>query len=121
MDRGKALNRFGLALMMMGLLVITVSLMGNAVAQDHEEDTTSSDMKPIGIGLIALSAGIAIVGAGLATAKAQADIGSAAVGAVAEDPSLFGKGLTLVVIPETIVIFGLIVALILLFFTVGQV
>jgi len=120
MDRGKSLKRFGLALMMMGLLVITVSLMGNAVAQG-EDDDTSSDMKPIGIGLIALSAGIAIAGAGLATAKAQADIGSAAVGAVAEDPSLFGKGLTLVVIPETIVIFGLIVALILLFFTVGQV
>jgi V/A-type H+-transporting ATPase subunit K len=120
MERGRTMKRFGLALVTLGLLILTVSAMGSAVAQ--EGDTTGdSDWKPIGIGLIALSAGIAIAGAGLATAKAQADIGSAAVGAVAEDPGLFGKGLTLVVIPETIVIFGLIVALILLFFTVGQV
>ena len=119
MNKGKAMQRFGLALIVLGLLVVTVSIAGSAAAQDHEEDT-GGDWKPIGIGLIAISAGIAIAGAGLATAKAQADIGSAAVGAVAEDPSLFGKGLILVVIPETIVIFGLIVALILMFFTVGS-
>lgn len=120
MDKAKAMRRFGLALVVMGLLITTVSLAGTAMAQS-EEGTGDSDWKPLGIGLIALAAGIAIGGAGFATAKAQADIGSAAVGAVAEDPSLFGKGLTLVVIPETIVIFGLIVALILLFVTVGQI
>lgn len=120
MDKAKAMRRFGLALVVMGLLVTTISLAGSAMAQDQTEGS-ADDWRPLGIGLIAIAAGIAIGGAGLATAKAQADIGSAAVGAVAEDPSLFGKGLTLVVIPETIVIFGLIVALILLFVTVGQI
>ena len=44
---------------------------------------------------------------------AEKDIGSAAVGAMAEDEKLFGKGLVLTVIPETIVIFGLVMAILL--------
>jgi V/A-type H+-transporting ATPase subunit K len=44
-------------------------------------------------------------------------IGSAAVGAMAEDEGFFGRGLVMTVIPESIVIFGLVVALILLFVT----
>ncbi|MGB9928908.1 MAG: V-type ATP synthase subunit K, partial [Methanosarcina sp.] len=41
----------------------------------------------------------------------EKDIGTAAIGAMAENEGLFGKGLILTVIPETIVIFGLVVAL----------
>jgi len=67
-------------------------------------------------GMQAIGAGIAIGITGLATGWAQANIGSAAVGAMAEDDSLFGKGLILTVIPETMVIFGLVVALIALGF-----
>jgi len=62
-------------------------------------------------GLKALGAAIAIAGTGIASAWAEKDIGSAAVGAMAENEALFGKGLILTVIPETIVIFGLVVAL----------
>lgn len=62
--------------------------------------------------LPALSAAIAIGVTALATAWAQAKIGSAGVGALAEDDSLFGNVLILTVIPETMVIFGLVVALI---------
>jgi V/A-type H+-transporting ATPase subunit K len=62
-------------------------------------------------GLKAIGAGIAIAGTGLASGWAEKDIGSAAIGAMAENESLFGKGLILTVIPETIVIFGLVVAL----------
>lgn len=65
-------------------------------------------------GLIAIGAGIAIGLAGIATALAQKDIGSAAVGAIAENEKLFGKGLTMMVIPETIVIFGLVIAYLLM-------
>ena len=53
----------------------------------------------------------AIALTGIASAWAEKEIGSAAIGAMAEDPSLFVKGLVLTVIPETIVIFGLVVAL----------
>jgi len=60
----------------------------------------------------ALGAAIAIASAALATAWAQSKIGTAGIGALAEDDSLFGQVLILVAIPETIVIFGLVVALV---------
>ena len=68
----------------------------------------------IGTGLIALGAGLAISISALATAWAEKEIGAAAIGAMAEKESLFGKGLILTVIPETIVIFGLVVAILIL-------
>jgi len=61
-------------------------------------------------GLIAIGAGIAIAGAGIGTALAQKDIGAAAVGAAAENEKMFGKGMIYMVLPETIVIFGFVVA-----------
>jgi V/A-type H+-transporting ATPase subunit K len=62
-------------------------------------------------GLKAIGAALAVGLTGLASAIAEKDIGTAAVGAMAENEALFGKGLILTVIPETIVIFGLVVAL----------
>jgi V/A-type H+-transporting ATPase subunit K len=60
----------------------------------------------------AISAAISISVAAIATAYAQAKIGSAGIGALAEDDSLFGSVLILTAIPETIVIFGLVVSLV---------
>jgi V/A-type H+-transporting ATPase subunit K len=68
----------------------------------------------VGDGLIAIGAGIAVGLAGFSTGLAEKDIGAAAVGATAEDSSMFGKGLVLVVIPETVVLFGLVIAIMLI-------
>ena len=62
-------------------------------------------------GLIMIGAGIAVGLAGLGAGLAEKDVGAAAVGAITEDISLFGKGMVLMVLPETIVIFGLVVAI----------
>ncbi len=64
-------------------------------------------------GLMAIGAGLAVGLAGMGTGWAQHAIGAAAVGATAEDEKNFGKGLVLTVIPETIVIFGLVIAILL--------
>lgn len=64
-------------------------------------------------GLVAMAAALTVLGTGLATAWAEKVIGAAAVGAVAEKPELFARVLTLVVIPETIVIFGVVIAFLL--------
>lgn len=64
-------------------------------------------------GLMAIGAGLAVGLAGIGTGLAQYSIGAAAVGATAEDEKNFGKGLVLTVIPETIVIFGLVMAILL--------
>ena len=68
----------------------------------------------IGTGLIALASGAAIGLSAIAAAIAEGRIGVAAVGAMAEKEELFGKGLVLTVIPETIVIFGLVVAILII-------
>jgi V/A-type H+-transporting ATPase subunit K len=53
----------------------------------------------------AIAVGLAALGSGYA----ERGIGSAAVGAMAEDESLFIRGLILTVLPETLVIFTLLV------------
>jgi len=59
-------------------------------------------------GAAALAVGLAAFGAGYS----QRAIGAAAVGAMAENEDLFGKGLVLTVLPETLVILALLVVLI---------
>ncbi len=70
-------------------------------------------MVDVGSGLLGVGAGLAIGLAGLGAGVAEAQIGAAAVGAVAEDEKNFGRGLLFTVIPETIVIFGLVMAILL--------
>ncbi|CCJ35089.1 V-type H+-transporting ATPase subunit K [Methanoculleus bourgensis MS2] len=67
------------------------------------------------MGMKALGAGLAVGLTGIGSGLAEMTIGSAAVGATAENRDMFGLALLLTVIPETIVIFGLVVALLLLF------
>ena len=66
-------------------------------------------------GMIALGAALAVGLTGIGSAIAEMAIGTAAVGATAENKDVFGLVLLLTVIPETIVIFGLVVSLLLLF------
>jgi V/A-type H+-transporting ATPase subunit K len=62
------------------------------------------------VGLIAIGAGLAVGLGALATGFAQARIGSAGIGAIAENPDLTGRVILLVAIPETLVILGFAVA-----------
>ena len=65
--------------------------------------------------MIAIAAAIAVAGCGIGAGYAEAAIGAAAVGVIAEDEKNFSKGLIMTVIPESIAIFGLVTALILIF------
>lgn len=64
-------------------------------------------------GAIAMAAALVIGLAAIATAWAEKEIGSAAVGALAENDKIFSKAMILMVIPETIIIFGFLIALLL--------
>jgi len=72
-------------------------------------------MDPSQAGLVAIGAGLAVGLAGIGAGMGEKDIGAAAVGAITEDASLFGKGMIFTVMPETIVIFGLVIAIMCLF------
>lgn len=66
-------------------------------------------------GMIAIGAGLAVGLAGLGSGLGEKDIGAAAVGAITEDPSLFGRAMIFTVLPETVVIFGLVIAIMAIF------
>lgn len=68
----------------------------------------------VGTGMIALGAALSIGLTAIAAAIAEKAIGTAAIGAMAEKEELFGKGLILTVIPETLVIFGLVIAILII-------
>jgi V/A-type H+-transporting ATPase subunit K len=65
--------------------------------------------------LTALAAALAIGLSAIATAWAQSRIGSAGAGAIAEKPELRGIIILLLAIPETLVILGFVVSVLLLF------
>ena len=67
-------------------------------------------------GLVAIGAALAVGLAAIGTAIAQAAIGAAGVGAIAEKPELLGTIVLLIAIPETMVILGFAVAAMILLF-----
>jgi len=67
-------------------------------------------------GIMAIGAALAIGLPAIATGIAQARIGPAGVGALAEDPELLGSIILLIAIPETMVILGFAVAAMILLF-----
>jgi V/A-type H+-transporting ATPase subunit K len=69
---------------------------------------------------LALGAALAIGLTGLATGIAQARIGSAGVGAISERPESFASSLILMAIPETVVILGFVVAVMIMLVLPGQ-
>jgi len=76
-------------------------------------------MVEVGVGLVAIGAGIALAGGAIGAGLGEKEIGAAAVGAIAEKEELFGKALILTVIPETIVIFGLVIAFLIIGMATG--
>ncbi len=64
----------------------------------------------VGAGLIGVGAGLAIGLAAIGVGIAQSAIGSAGAGTLAERPEAFGQILIYLVIPETLIIFGFVIA-----------
>ncbi|MFA5108255.1 MAG: ATPase [Candidatus Micrarchaeia archaeon] len=63
---------------------------------------------------LAMAAGIAMTGSALATAWAQASIGSSIMGVVAEKPEEAMKLIVYMALPELIVLLGFVVAFLML-------
>jgi len=65
----------------------------------------------IGTAIATIGAGVAIAGGAIGTGIAQSAIGAAGLGLVAEKPSQMGQALLFLVLPETLVIFGFVIAI----------
>jgi V/A-type H+-transporting ATPase subunit K len=86
-----------------------------AVVASVDVGMTVDQIRATQLGVKALGAGLSVGLTGIGAGLAEMAIGSAAVGATAENKDVFGLVLLLTVIPETIVIFGLVVALLMWF------
>jgi V/A-type H+/Na+-transporting ATPase subunit K len=71
---------------------------------------SNKEINKMEIGLAAIGAGLAVGLAAIGTGLAQARIGSAGAGVIAEKPEALGTIILLVAIPETMVILGFAVA-----------
>lgn len=92
------------------VLVAFCSLAGMALAQGGAAATATSVGRSVGDGLVAVGAALAIGLAAIGVGIAQASIGSAGAGTLAERPQAFGQILIYLVIPETLIIFGFVIA-----------
>jgi V/A-type H+-transporting ATPase subunit K len=102
------------------LALLAVTLFGSAVAlaaQEQKEPAVAQEPKKrdITVGLIAAAAAIAVGLTALGTGLAQSRIGAAGAGTIAEKPETSGTIILLVAIPETMVILGFVVAIVMLF------
>ncbi|MEM3791166.1 MAG: hypothetical protein QXL16_00335 [Candidatus Micrarchaeaceae archaeon] len=64
--------------------------------------------------IAAIGAGIAIAGGAIGTGMAQSGIGGAGLGYIAEKPEGLGLVLLFLVLPETLLIFGFVIAILIL-------
>ena len=64
--------------------------------------------------IAAIGAGLAIAGGAIGTGIAQSAIGSAGLGVIAEKPDQIGMTLLFLVLPETLLIFGFVVAILIM-------
>jgi len=110
------------AMLFVALLAMpAVSAADDTTTTDGEADYADDNINTVEAakwsakGYIAIGAGLAVGLAGIGTGLAQSNIGSAAVGAVAEDDKNFTNGLIFTAIPETVVIFGLVISALLIF------
>lgn len=108
-------SAFGLV--MAGAIISTI-FGGNVLAETAPaaaEATVAATGMSIGEGLKYFSAALATGIATIATGMAVGSVGSSAIGAISEDPSLLGKTLIFVGMAEGISIYGMIISILILF------
>ncbi|MEB3862367.1 MAG: V-type ATP synthase subunit K [Desulfurococcales archaeon] len=108
-------DRKGRALLLMTALLAMMMAIGTGVVIAAAQEEAQQGAAASGVGLKAIGASIAVGLAGIGGGYAVGVAGSAAISAVAEKRELMGASLLFVVLGEGIAIYGLLVALIILF------
>lgn len=98
------------ALAVVGLALAGLALPGGVQAAEPLQEEVQPERSPLAYIGAAAAVSIGAVGAGYAVAN----VGSAAVGAIAEKPEVFGRALIFVGLAEGVAIYGLIIAFIIL-------
>jgi len=98
------------ALAVVGLALAGFALPSGVRAADPQQEGGQTERSPMAYIGAAAAVGIGAAAAGYAVAT----VGSAAVGAIAEKPEVFGRALIFVGLAEGVAIYGLIIAFIIL-------
>ena len=104
---------FFLLALVIGLVISANALM--AEVPSHEGAAIEKTEKSSNTGFKAIAAAIAVGLSALASGLAQARIGAAGAGAIAEKPEVTGSIIILEAIPETMIILGFVVAVLIIF------
>ena len=108
---GRLLLSLNLCLFAMVMLIAVVVPLSGAILADSEVSTAAaSSSASWGFIAAAIAVGMGSIGAGIAVAAAA----PAAIGALAEDSSTFGKAMIFVGLGEGLAIFGLLVSILIL-------
>jgi V/A-type H+-transporting ATPase subunit K len=103
------------------LVLVLVTLVTGSVGlvaqetQPQQASTQEPKKRDIAVGLIAAAAALAVGLCAIGTGLAQSRIGAAGAGTIAEKPEATGTIILLLAIPETMVILGFVVAIVMLF------
>ncbi len=113
----KPAQRWMITLFLFAAATVTTATVALVLAAPALAAPEAAALAPLDPGVLrwgfasaAVSAGLAALGAGYAVAQ----VGTAALGALAEKPELFGRVLVLVGLAEGIAIYGLIVSILIL-------
>jgi len=98
------------ALAVIGVGLVGLVLPASVRAANPQQEGAPTERSPLAYIGAAAAVSIGAVGAGYAVAN----VGSAAVGAIAEKPEVFGRALIFVGLAEGVAIYGLIIAFIIL-------
>jgi len=97
-------------------LLLVAAIHGSVLAAEEPAAPSGAGLS-LGAGLLGLAAALAVGLGAIGTAVAQARIGAAAAGAMAERPEIGGRLLIFLALPETMIILGFLVA----FFLIGKI
>jgi len=97
------------------VLALTIGAGVSWAADQGDQAAPPEKTRSIPTAIIAIAAALAIGLPALGTAIAQSRIGAAGCGTIAEKPDSAGTIILLIAIPETMVILGFVVAVVLVF------
>ncbi|MGA2141229.1 MAG: ATP synthase subunit C [Brevinematales bacterium] len=108
---------FSILILSVGLLSMTVTKVHAQAAQTSGQSAPAAEVKSpaqsqLGLGLVAaaLAFGLGALGAGIAVGMS----GAAAIGAISENPKMFGSAIVFVGLAEGIAIYGIVMAILIL-------
>lgn len=111
--------QFVIGLIALALLSLTIVVTSVVASPAAVQEPTQDENSALAIFGLAIGAGIAMGLAGIGAALALGTASSAAIGAIAERPEVFGRTIIFIAFIEGIGVFGFVIAF-MLYLAIGQ-